>query len=211
MMLIMRMITRSPVDYAGQWERRKVAAMRLVILNMRMTLDGLVCGPNGELDWMFRTPTTPDQVERLTAFEREVDTTLLGRVAYEQQVRYWPGQTGELADLVNEREKIVFSHTLDHVAWSNARLATGDVTEEIARLKLAPGKHIYVPGGATLAQSLSRAGLIDEYIITVYPLALGAGKPLFKDLSTEIALKLISVTPFESGAVELVYKPANRA
>ncbi len=185
--------------------------MRSVILNMRMTLDGFVCGPNGELDWMFRMPTTPDQVERLTAFEREVDTTLLGRVAYEQQVRYWPSQTGELADLVNGREKVVFSRTLDHVEWSNARLASTDPADEIARLKQAPGKNIFVSGGATLAQSLSRAGLIDEYIITIYPLALGAGKPLFKDLSAEIALTLISVTPFASGAVELHYKRADRA
>jgi len=186
-------------------------AMRSVILNMRMTLDGLLCGPNGELDWMFRLPTTPDQVERLTAFERQVDTTLLGRVAYVQQSAYWPSQTGELADLVNGHEKIVFSHTLDALTWSNARLATADPADEIARLKRQPGKDIYVSGGATLAQSLSRAGLIDEYIITVYPLALGAGKPLFKDLPAEMALKLINVTPFESGAVELHYKRAARA
>ena len=179
--------------------------MRNVILNMRITLDGFVCGPHGELDWMFRQPATPDQEANLTEFEREVDTTLLGRVAYEQQVRYWPSQTGELADLVNGREKIVFSNTLASVAWSNARLATGDPAEEIARLKQQPGKHIYVSGGATLAQSLSRAGLIDEYWVTIYPLALGAGKPLFAGLPGEMPLRLSRVTPFESGAVQLVY------
>ncbi len=182
--------------------------MRKVILNMRMTLDGFVCGPNGELDWMFRLPTTPDQVDSLAAFERDVDTTLLGRVAYEQQVRYWPSQTGELADMVNGREKVVFSATLPRVEWSNARLATGEPAEEIARLKQLPGKHIYVSGGATLAQSLSRAGLIDEYYVVVYPLVLGTGKPLFKDLANEIALKLINATTFESGTVQLVYERA---
>lgn len=185
--------------------------MRKVILHMRMTLDGLLCGPHGELDWMFRQPTSPDQEAELLRFEREVGTTLLGRAAYLQQAAYWPSQTGELADLVNSRPKIVFSHTLATVEWRNARLAT-DPAEEIARLKREPGDSlIYVSGGATLAQSLVRAGLIDEYRVVIYPLALGAGKPLFKDLAGEIALKLVSVTPFESGAVELAYERADRA
>lgn len=180
--------------------------MRKVILSMRTTLDGFVCGPNGELDWMFRMETTPDQVEHLTAFEREVDTTLLGRVAYQQQVTYWPRQTGELADLVNGREKIIFSKTLERVEWSNARLATGDPADEIARLKQQPGKHIYVTGGASLAQSLARADLIDEYHVTIYPVALGSGKPLFGALPAEMALKLVSVTTFDTGAVQHVYE-----
>jgi len=182
--------------------------VRKVILNMRMTLDGFVCGPHGELDWMFRAPTTPDQVENLTEFKREVDTTLLGRVAYEQQAEYWPSQTGEMADLVNGGEKIVFSKTLARVAWSNARLATSEPAEEIARLKQQPGRNIYVSGGATLAQSLARAGLIDEYQVTIYPLALGVGKPLFADLPGEMTLKLIRATSFESGAVQLIYERA---
>jgi dihydrofolate reductase len=185
--------------------------MRKVILNMRMTLDGFACGPHGELDWMFRMETTPDQVEHLTEFEREVDTTLLGRVAYQQQVTYWPSQTGELADMVNGREKIVFSKTLERVEWSNARLATGDPADEIARLKQQPGRNIYVSGGVSLAQSLSRADLIDEYHVTVYPVVLGSGKPLFGALPAEMALKLVSVTRFDTGAVQLLYERASHA
>ncbi len=185
--------------------------MRKVILNMRMTLDGFACGPHGELDWMFRIPTTPDQELALLEFERAVDTTLLGRVAYLQQASYWPGQTGELADLVNSHAKVVFSKTLSSLAWNNARLATGDLADEIARLKRQPGKDIYVSGGASLAQSLSSADLIDEYRITVYPLVLGSGKPLFGDLPAAMPLKLISATTFDSGAAQLVYERADRA
>ena len=185
--------------------------MRKVILNMRMTLDGFACGPHGELDWMFRIPTTPDQEQSLLAFEREVDTTLLGRVAYLQQASYWPGQTGELADLVNGHAKVVFSKTLSSLAWNNARLATGDLAAEIARLKRQPGKNIYASGGASLAQSLSCADLIDEYRITIYPLLLGSGKPLFGDIAAQIALKLVGATTFDSGGVQLVYERANRA
>lgn len=185
--------------------------MRKVILNMRTTLDGFACGPHGELDWMFRMPTTPDQEQALLEFERTVDTTLLGRVAYLQQASYWPCQTGEFADLVNGRAKVVFSKTLGNLAWSNARLATGDPADEIARLKQQPGMDIYVSGGATLAQSLSRADLIDEYRITVYPVVLGSGNPLFGDLPAAMALKLVGTTTFDSGAVQLDYERADRA
>jgi dihydrofolate reductase len=185
--------------------------MRKVILNMRMTLDGFACGPHGELDWMFRMPTTSDQEQALLEFEREVDTTLLGRVAYLQQAAYWPGQTGELADLVNSHAKVVFSKTLGNLAWSNARLATGEPADEIARLKQQPGKDIYVSGGATLAQSLSCADLIDEYRIAVYPVVLGSGKPLLGDLPAAMALNLIGTTTFASGAVQLIYERPSRA
>jgi dihydrofolate reductase len=185
--------------------------MRKVVLYMRTTLDGYACGPKGELDWMFRQPTGPDQEGALMQFQREVGTTLLGREAYLQQAAYWPSQTGELADIVNGKPKIVFSTTLKQAEWNNTRLAT-DAGEEIARLKQEPGDSpIYVSGGATLAQSLSRVGLIDEYRIVVYPLALGAGKPLFKDLASELPLRLVSATPFASGAVELIYERADRA
>jgi len=185
--------------------------MRKVVLYMRTTLDGYACGPNGELDWMFRQPTGPDQETTLTQFQREVGTTLLGRVAYTQQAAYWPSQTGELADMVNSKSKVVFSSTLEQAEWNNTRVAT-DAAAEIARLKQEPGDSpIYVSGGATLAQSLSRAGLIDVYRIVVYPVALGAGKTLFGGLVSELPLKLVSATPFASGAVELIYERADRA
>lgn len=176
---------------------------------MNVSLDGYVSGPNGELDWLFPT-MAPEQVQTITEILREGDTILIGRVNYLEQAAHWPQQSGELADLLNSHTKIVFSKILDRLDWSNSRLAMADPAEEIARLKRQPGKDIFVPGGATLAQSLSRLGLIDEYTITVHPTVLGSGKPLFKDLAQPLHLKLVSAHAFDTGAVHLVYRPAGQ-
>ena len=183
--------------------------MRKVILGMNVTLDGLVAGPNGELDWVFRT-MSPDMGEYVTEFLRTVDTVLIGHNTYLQQAAAWPSQTGEMADLLNSHTKIVFSRRLTTLEWNNSRLATADAAEEIARLKQQPGKNIYVTGGATLAQSLSRLGLIDEYDLVMHPIALGSGLPLFKDLSAPLNLKLVSTKTFASSSIGLTYLPASR-
>lgn len=184
--------------------------MRKVILMMRASLDGYVCTPDNGLGWMF-SRTSPDVVEASLAFLRTVDTNLMGRVNYQEQASYWPKETGEIADLVNNLTHIVFSKTLDHLEWQNSRLATGTPAEEIARLKQEPGKDIFVPGGASFAQEMTRADLIDEYRIVVIPVALGAGKPIFKDLPAPLDLKLTNTHAFTSGVVELTYERPNSA
>jgi len=171
---------------------------------MNVTLDGYVAGPNGELDWAFRT-MSPDMGEWVIQLLGGVDTILLGHTTYLQQAATWPKQTGEMADLLNSHSKIVFSTRLTTLEWTHSRLATTDAAEEIARLKQQPGKNISVSGGATLAQSLSRLGLIEEYNLVMHPVVLGSGKPLFKDLPQPLNLKLVSAKTFASGAIGLTY------
>jgi dihydrofolate reductase len=138
----------------------------------------------------------------------EVDTILIGHTTYLEQVAAWPTQTSELVTLLNSHAKIVFSTQLTTLAWNNSQLALADVSEEIAHLKQQPGKDISVTGGATLAQSLSRLGLIDEYHLTIHPVVLGSGKPLFKVLPLPLNLKLVSTKNFETGAIQLTYQKA---
>ncbi len=109
---------------------------------------------------------------------------------------------------MNSHTKILFSSRLRALEWNHSRLAVRDVAEEIARLKREPGRDIYVTGGAALARSLSQRGLIDEYNLTVHPVILGSGMPLFPEMSEEIALTLVRTIPFESGAVQHVYQTA---
>jgi dihydrofolate reductase len=178
--------------------------MRAVILGMNVSLDGYVAGPHGELDWMF--PNMDAEVMQSTIETlSEIDTILLGRVAYEEMAAHWPTATDQIAPLMNRATKIVFSNTLKRTDWESSRLATGDPGEEIARLKQQPGKTIGVGGGANFAQSLTRERLIDEYRLTIHPLALGAGLRLFADL---INLKLIGTRAFDTGAVLHTYRPA---
>ena len=132
--------------------------MRKVRLALNVSLDGYVARPNGTLDWFFRT-ITPAQQAWTTAFLRGVGTILIGHTTYLEQAAFWPMQTGEMAPLMNNHAKIVFSSRLGALEWSHCRLAHADVVEEIARLKRAPGGDIYVTGSARLSQSLSHRGL----------------------------------------------------
>jgi dihydrofolate reductase len=181
--------------------------MRKVRLAINVSLDGYVARPNGTLDWVFRT-ITPAQQAWTTAFLREVDTILIGHTTYLEQAAFWPSQTGEMATLMNSHAKIVFSSRLPTLEWSHCRQARADVAEEIARLKREPGRDIYVTGGARLSQSLSQRGLIDEYNLTIHPILLGSGMPLFGGMYEELVLTLVGTIPFESGAIHLIYQKA---
>ena len=195
--------------------------MRKLKLQVQMSVDGFVGGPNGELDWLFPF-LGPAQVECVTEFLREADTMLIGRVSYLQQIAYWsaktaPGPLGkyqakfgdagdEMSALLDEIAKVVFSRTLERLDWSNSRFATADVAEEVTRLKQQPGKNIIVRGSATLVHDLIPLRLIDEYNLVVHPIALGRGIPLFGESSGHVKLRLVATKTFDSGALLLTYQ-----
>ncbi len=178
--------------------------MRKVTLGMQVSLDGYAATVDGGLDWAFANfdaELGASAVETLSQF----DTVLLGRVNYLEQAAAWPNREGPLADIMNNLNKIVFSKTLEQVEWANSRLAAGSPAEEIARLKQQEGRDIGVAGGARFAQSLSKEGLIDEYRLTIHPVVLGSGMPLF---AAPLKLKLVSSRPLASGAVIATYERA---
>lgn len=176
--------------------------MRKVVLGMNVSLDGYVATLDGNLDWAFANFDDELAASAIDSLSR-IDTGLIGRNNYLEQAAAWPNRQGPMADLVTNMEKIIFSKTLDKLEWQNSRLATGTPAEEIARLKQQPGKDIGVAGGASFAQSLSRDCLIDEYRLTVHPVVLGKGLPLF---AAPLKLKLVSSKAFASGVLFLVYQ-----
>jgi dihydrofolate reductase len=117
---------------------------------------------------------------------------------------------GEYADRVNAMPKLVFSRTPQPLTWTNASIVPVDgdagLIDAVARLKRQPGQDMVLFGGARLAQSFARLGLVDEYRLCVQPVALGAGRPLFADLDIRLALTLTAVRPFPSGAALLTYR-----
>jgi len=195
--------------------------VRKLVLLMNVSVDGYMGGPNGELDWLFPF-LGPAQVECVTGFLREADTMLIGRVSYLQQIAYWSGKTApgplgkyqakfadagdEMSALLDDITKVVFSRTLERLDWSNSRLATADVAEEVTRLKQQPGKNIIVRASATLVQDLIRLRLIDEYNLVVQPIALRTGIPLFGESSGHVKLRLVTTKTFDSGALLLTYQ-----
>jgi hypothetical protein len=90
----------------------------------------------------------------------------------------------------------VFSKTVDEAAWTGSSIARGDLADEIAALRRQPGGEIIAWGGANFAQSLSRAGLVDEYVLVIQPVAFGSGLPLFADLPDALRLELIEAKTF---------------
>jgi dihydrofolate reductase len=137
---------------------------------------------------------------------RNAGTHVMGRVTYEEMASFWPTSSDPYAAPMNEIPKVVFSKTLTEAPWPESSIASGDLAEEIAALKRQPGGEIVAWGGAGLAQALSRAGLVDEYVIVVRPLAYGGGKTMFHDLSEPLELDLIEARAYESSVVH-IYRP----
>src|SRR3954453_18631881 len=115
---------------------------------------------------------------------------MMGLSRYAARATAWQNSTSVFVRPMNELPKVVFSKTRERADWPETRIARGDIAEEIARLKREPGNDLIAYGGATFDQAVSRLGLVDEYRLMIQPAALGAGLPLFKDLTAPLQLQL---------------------
>lgn len=187
--------------------------MKRVILQEFVTLDGLAAGPNDSVDFITDS-TQGDQSfgQGQLGFIDTVDTILLGSVTYRMFVDYWPkvttGEEKPFADKLNATPKIVFSKTLDRAPWGewdDAKVVKGSAAEEVTKLKQQPGKDIVVWGSISLAQSLMKEGLIDEYQLVVCPVVLGNGRSLFADNIATLDMKFLEARTHDLGSVLLRY------
>jgi dihydrofolate reductase len=181
--------------------------MRKLIMWNLITLDGYFEGPKSwDLDW--HEDVWGEELERFSIEQaKSIGMLLFGRVTYEGMAAYWRTATGEIADFMNSVPKVVFSTTLDKADWNNTRLVKANAAQEVAALKEAPGKDLYIFGSAELSAGLMREGLIDEYRLCLNPLVLGAGNPLFKAGPNRLRMKLLEARPLASGCVILRYQP----
>jgi len=188
--------------------------MRKLKLQVQITVDGYVAGPNGEMDWM--NFTQDDALEAyVNALTDSADTILLGRKMTDGFVNYWTdvvtnqpeSREFAFAQKMVDTPKVVFTKTLTQSPWANTVLATGDLVDEINTLKRQDGKGILVYGGATFVSALIEHGLIDEYHLFVNPTAIGDGMPIFGQLNHNLPLTLVTATPFSCGEVVLQYRP----
>ena len=187
--------------------------MRKLKLHVGMSIDGCIAGPNNEMDWM-----NLDWDEKFRKYEyklhQPVDTILLGRKMTNEFITTWSDFAKKpddswypYAKKMMETPKIVFTKTLNKSEWPNTEIATGDLKEEIKKLKSREGAgDIIVYGGASFDSSLIKENLIDEYYLFINPVAIGNGKTIFKDLKEIRKLPLIESIPFDSGIVLLHYE-----
>jgi dihydrofolate reductase len=184
--------------------------MRKIVLMGSISLDGYFEGPNRELDWHLVDEELHqhfnDEIRQWSAF-------LDGRVTHELMAEYWPTadqdpasspQEVEFAGIWREKPKYVYSRTLDKADW-NSTIVRDVVRDEVMVLKDQPGGDMGL-GGADLAASFTRLGLIDEYRVYVHPVVIGEGRPLFPRPGPLVNLDLVDTRRFGNGVVLLRYE-----
>jgi dihydrofolate reductase len=178
--------------------------MRKIILDLAVTLDGFIEGPNQEVDWCIL-----DDDMGFDNFLSQIDTIFYGRVSYDTWGNYQPAANAsdtelEIWSAVHSKRKYVFTH---HPRQDdNATFINTDLLERVNEIKQQEGKDIWLYGGAGLITSFINLGLIDIYRISVHPVALGAGKPLFENIKSRVQLELLNTKHFRSGVVQLIYQ-----
>ena len=181
--------------------------MRKLILQVQMTVDGYIAGPNSEMDWM--TLNWDGELNKyVTELTEPVDCIVLGRKLAQGFIPYWASEPeADGAAKINSCLKVVFTRTLHRSEWPNTILAKGNLTDEIQKLKSQDGKDIIAYGGATFVSALIQHGLIDEYHLFINPTAIGNGMAIFKDPVHPQNLSLVKARAFECGIVVLNYQP----
>jgi dihydrofolate reductase len=177
---------------------------------MVVTIDGFVCGSNGELDWFHRYIDDNGNLWMEKCLWG-AGVHIMGRKSFEDMADYWPKSADSLSDPMNTIPKVVFTkqESFDtskyQSSWSQALVAS-DLISEIESLKQQPGKYILAHGGASFAQDLVFHDLIDEYRLVTYPVILGKGKSLFEKAQKQIDLKLIDLKSYSSGIIIKTYQ-----
>jgi dihydrofolate reductase len=184
--------------------------MRRIVLMMSVSLDGFIEGPDRDITWHEVDEEVHHHFnERLGAMSAFLD----GRVTYELMAAFWPTAdddpdapppVAEFARIWRGMPKIVFSRTLERADWNTEVVHEVD-PDEIRKLKAQPGGDMAV-GGADLAATFTRLGLIDEYSLYVNPVVLGAGTPLFAPTEKKVPLQLAETRQFTNGVVLLRYE-----
>lgn len=210
--------------------------MRQLILKMSMSIDGFVADPDGGIKWVFGSDQEARAWVLETVSNAGLH--IMGSRTFNDMAAYWPTSTDVFAPSMNQIPKAVFSRQgpaflrnlgttaalgdtrvdaetgqsselqPSAASWAQAYVASGDLAEEIAKLKAQEGKPVVAHGGASFARSLAAQGLIDEFALLVRPIALGRGLPVFSGLATPLRLELVSSKAFPGGSVAQIYRPA---
>jgi dihydrofolate reductase len=203
---------------------------------MAISIDGFVSDLDGRNTWMFGADQEAKAWG--VDYIWNASLHIMGSRSFHDMAAWWPTSTDAFAQPMNQIPKAVFSRqgpailgklntsaALDEArakagttqsaepqpgagSWAEAYVASGDLAEEIARLKAQDGKPIIAHGGVRFARSLVAQGLVDQFALIVAPVALGQGLPLFSELAAPTPLKLMSSKAFPGGAVAQIYRAA---
>jgi dihydrofolate reductase len=189
--------------------------MGKLVVSEFITLDGVIEDPGGsegseQGGWSFRHPAPEGQQFKFDEL-RDADVQLLGRITYEGFAAAWPAMeesTGEFGKKMNAMPKVVVSTTLTSPAWNNTTVISGNLPDDIAKLKQRYQGDILVAGSATLVRSLAEHNLVDEYRLIVHPILLGQGKRLFLQGFPSADLELAESRKIGPDVLLLIYRSA---
>jgi dihydrofolate reductase len=209
--------------------------MRDLILKMSISIDGFVGTPDGGINWIFGNDQEAKAWTVETVWNASLH--IMGSRTFHDMAAYWPTSAEVFAPPMNQIPKAVFSKQGPAIltavnttaalkdaranagigqsaalqpgaeSWAEAYVASGDLAEEIAKLKAQEGKPIVAHGGASFARSLIAQALVDQYHLMVHPVALGQGLAIFSGLAMPRPLRLMSSRSFPGGAVAQIYRP----
>jgi dihydrofolate reductase len=175
--------------------------VRKIAAGLFTSLDGVVEAPE-----KWTGPYFNDQVgQAVGTLMAANDALLLGRTTYEGFAAAFGGQSGGMADQMNNTPKFVVSSTLASADWQNSTLISGDVATAIGGLKQQPGQNIGMSGSATLVGWLLQHGLLDQLDLLVFPVVVGSGKRLFSEPGAQVPLTLTGSETYSTGVVHLSY------
>ncbi|HEY1623717.1 MAG TPA: dihydrofolate reductase family protein [Streptosporangiaceae bacterium] len=192
--------------------------MAKLVLTMAMSLDGFFSGPDGELEWMTQASDPEFSRDNVAFFDR-FERGFIGYPTGSGMIPFWlnvaedpyiPADVRDLAVAVNRLHPILVSDREESVPWPNAELLVvhddQQLTDAVRKEKEKPGKDLGVPGGIRTAETFIRLGLVDEYVLTVHPIALGSGKRVF---TGRTRLELVSTKTYSSGVIRATYHPVS--
>lgn len=181
-----------------------------------MTLDGVVQAPGGPEedtsgDFKFGGWTAPffDDFagEVMGEQMKEPFSLLLGRKTFNIFSSYWPHHADEWKG-INEATKYVVSKTISSSDWENSKFVTGNVVEELKKIKKEDGPDLQVYGSSDLVQTLFKNDLVDELWLKIFPVTLGEGKRLFKDGTIPASFSLVDSKISPKGVIFANYRRA---
>jgi dihydrofolate reductase len=187
-----------------------------IVVTEFVSLDGVMEDPGGSegtkhAGWSFEISRGEEGDKFKLDETMRSDALLLGRKTYEGFAEAWPSRDGEFADKFNTMRKYVVSSTLQSPEWSNSTVLSGDLVEDVTRIREEHDGDVVVHGSAQLVQGLLENDLVDELRLMVFPVVLGSGKRLFGETSGKKRLQLTSSKTVGEGVEILIYQPAEDA
>lgn len=177
-----------------------------VILDLAVSLDGYIEGPNGEIDWCIMDPEM-----NFNTFLKQIDAIIYGRKSYDLWGTYTPQLGNEehgdysMWQEIHSKQKYVFTHQKSLVSADAVYIGSEDMRVNIDKIKAQQTKDIWLYGGSNIITSFINNNLIDEYRLSIHPVVLGSGIPLFEHLTDRVNLIHVKTNTYQSGVVQLIY------